>query len=419
MSDMISRHYEAAKQEAKYEQVSIDGVDVGAFPGGRLESGQKEAIQGILSGWNISLPSDDFSTAIRKFQEHYNRAFNRNLKVNGNWGNQVRFALEIYHLALKAAQESGELQERNTAMIPPAADRVDLSQLVENSQDVKRYYGVARERLRESRNPNGTFYSPRVLKSGRTINLGALNTEGHGPYTSEHKIRDVLEDMGFSSVREFAEAYNKKFSHRPEKFVQRLIQNAESVDARLGKEDIIIGDEDFQNVRLAAMIWNEYEKIPRDPNTPIIFGEYSFSFNQLRSFDPSLKLEDALINSQIEAEDIDFLIKKFPNGKIPRLSDRIENMLGKIDSSQYGRLDRMSLPEGEYDALKSELLDAISVFDRNVEGCLIGKKYTETRESIHRLLSGTESVYSEEDEEISLTYDVCENVDTDLCYFGG
>ena len=74
--------------------------------------------------------------------------------------------------------------------------------------NIAQRYTAAREYINRQRNPHGIFdvYYPLVDRGGEyrgEINIGALNTQGYR-LIEEHGAYELIEDLGFTSVEEFA-----------------------------------------------------------------------------------------------------------------------------------------------------------------------------------------------------------------------
>ncbi|OGG75356.1 hypothetical protein A3A41_04430 [Candidatus Kaiserbacteria bacterium RIFCSPLOWO2_01_FULL_54_22] len=155
--------------------------------------------------------------------------------------------------------------------------------------NIAQRYTAAREYINRQRNPHGIFdvYYPLVDRGGEyrgEINIGALNTQGYR-LIEEHGAYELIEDLGFTSVEEFAKAYNVLFPHRTSDQIAQLDENARAVEsARLARRDIRIGDRAFQQVRLALSIYVADSRLQTPIEKTVAYGPSQFTVGELKKY---------------------------------------------------------------------------------------------------------------------------------------
>lgn len=325
MAETISDHYAQASAEARQSDVEFNGINIGSLPLEGLNAEQSQQVLSILHSWGIA--ESNLADALDAFAQHYNEVFGRNLAPEGLWGSQPRLAMEIYALAISAWRESVGDMNALAFRIERQALQTEVEEIQtrtpETARNVEAEYNAVRSFLRGTRDAHGTFALQYPLPNGDIVETGRINTNIYGHVPEEHHLVPVLNDLGFDSFSRFAQAYNQRFSHRNADSQQLILANARSVDQRMNREDIRVGDEAFRNVRLALQIWITHERMPQQNDNQVTFGVFSFSLDQLQRYIPEFADPNkAVIANQEQAQFLQRLIEFSPNRTITPLSDR-------------------------------------------------------------------------------------------------
>lgn len=328
------RYFPEAQAKAGKEIIVIGEVNIGEFPVNEhyLSTKQKSDIQKILRGWGVE--DGDFNQMVLDFQRRYNSELGRSASENAMWSQEVRFMVEVYHLVdlayAEAASARGSLAEGGEA---------------QEAKSNKARYVSAREYIGEPSVVRDLFAGDPALQmeyvfpDGKSVRIGWINHfyKGdfyrRGVHEEEGRLREIIRDMEFKSYKTFAEAFNKRFSHRSDEAKQMLVADSEAVDSFNGR-DIPHSNQAFENVRYAVQLWVAGDRVPVDNNSTIKVGSFVFESSDIFGLLPDLSPSQLIIEGKKEAQLINTLLNG-SLGAVPSVSAEFNRLVSMLNSSDY------------------------------------------------------------------------------------